>query len=61
MTDSSDYRLLLNQRFDEIDKSLNRIETHLEKQNGSIARLQDESNKRAVVVENFHHLEKELD
>ena len=48
-------------KFNNLEQSLNRIEKHLEKQNGSIAELRTESNKRLVVVEDFRHLEKDFE
>ena len=61
MTNSPDYRLYLEDKFDTIEKSLDRIEAHLKKQNGAIGDLQTESNKRLIVVEDFRHLEKQFD
>ena len=61
MTNSPDYRLYLEDKFETIEKSLDRIEAHLKKQNGAIGDLQTESNKRLIVVEDFRHLEKQFD
>lgn len=48
-------------KFGSIEKTLGNIEKHLEKQNGSVARLQEESNKRLIIVEDFRHLEKDFE
>lgn len=59
MTSNPDYRLYLEDKFEGIEKSLNRIEKHLEKQNGSIVDLQIESNKMQQAVNDFYHLEQD--
>ena len=61
MPDSIDYRLYLQECFENIQNSLTKIEKHLEKQNSSIIDLQKESNNRMVVVEDFRHLEKDYE
>ena len=71
MTDDPSYRLFLNEKFKGIHASmdaqfnmvnddLTEIKSHLEKQNGSIACLQKESNERKLVVEEFHTFKKKF-
>lgn len=65
MTDDPSYRLYLEEKFRGIEQNANahfvavegglsRIEEHLKKQNGTIAELQKESDKRQKVVDEFH-------
>lgn len=61
MTDDPSYRLFILEKFKGVEESLERIEKHLEKQNSSVAKLQDESNKRQEVVDDFRHLEKDFE
>lgn len=44
----------INAQFRDVNHVLGEIKDHLEKQNGSIAKLQEESNNRQLVVDEFH-------
>lgn len=48
----------INAQFRDVNHILNDINEHLKRQNGSIAKLQLESDKRKVAVEDFRKLEK---
>jgi len=60
MPDNTDYRLYIERCFKTIDEKLNTIVGQTTKTNGKVQELEDESNKRQVVIDDFRHLEKEF-
>jgi len=50
----------INAQFKQVNETLNKIEKHLERQNGNVFRLQKESEERKQVVEDFKKLESKI-
>jgi hypothetical protein len=61
MTDSNDYRLYLEKSFRVIDEKLDTIVTQTTRTNSRVNHLEEKSNERQVVIDDFRHLEKEFE
>jgi hypothetical protein len=61
MTDSNDYRLYLEKSFRVIDEKLDTIVTQTTRTNCRVNHLEEKSNERQVVIDDFRHLEKEFE
>jgi hypothetical protein len=61
MTQDPDYRLFLQERFDRLNEKLDTIVTQTTKTNNRVTHLEEKSNERQVVIDDFRHLEKDFD
>lgn len=60
MTDSNDYRLYLQKCFATIDEKLDTIVDQTTRTNSRVNHLEEKSNERQVVIDDFRHLETEF-
>ena len=61
MTQDPDYRLFLQERFDRLNEKLDTIVSQTTKTNNRVTHLEDKSNERQIVIDDFRHLEKDFD
>lgn len=60
MTDSPDYRQYIEKCFGTIDEKLDMVIDQMTKANHRVSKLEDKSNDRQIVIDDFRHLEKEF-